>query len=34
MHWNWKWRIEKRGFGEKNAKFRIGHVEFKGAYGP
>ena len=22
------WRIKKRGFGEKTAKVRIGHVEF------
>ena len=28
MYWNRKyWRIKKRGFREKTAKVRIGHVE-------
>lgn len=31
MHWDRKWRVKKRGFGEKNAKFRNGHVGSGGA---
>lgn len=34
IHWDKKWRIKKRGFGEKCAKFMIEHVEFGSVYGP
>lgn len=34
IHWDKKWRIKKRRFGEKSAKFKIEHVGFVGVFEP